>query len=138
MHFENSLSFAQELDQADPLRLFRDEFIIPEHDGKQQIYFLGNSLGLQPKKTKEELAKILDQWGRYGVEGFFMGEEPWLDYHDKLTGPLSVIMGALPHELSVMNQLTVNLHLMMVSFYRPEGKRNKILCEAKAFPSDQY
>jgi kynureninase len=138
MQFDNSLSYARQLDMADPLREYRDHFIIPVIHGKEQIYFLGNSLGLQPKDTKEELLKILDQWGMYGVEGFFIGNEPWMNYHDRLVRPLSKITGALPHEITVMNQLTVNLHLMMVSFYRPSGKRNKILCEAKAFPSDQY
>ncbi|MES1220334.1 MAG: kynureninase [Bacteroidota bacterium] len=138
MQFENSLAFAQRLDKDDPLKDFRKKFIIPSVNAKEQIYFLGNSLGLQPKNAKDEINKILDQWGQYGVEGFFKGDEPWLDYHDQLTDPLSEIVGALPHEISVMNQLTVNLHLMMVSFYQPEGKRNKIICEAKAFPSDQY
>jgi kynureninase len=138
MQFENSLLFARQFDKADPLKNFRNQFIIPSVDGKEQIYFLGNSLGLQPKNTKEELNKILDQWSQYGVEGFFKGDQPWIDYHDQLIDPLSRIVGALPHEVSVMNQLTVNLHLMMVSFYQPKGKRNKIICEAKAFPSDQY
>ena len=138
MQFENSLSFAQQLDKADPLKNFRQQFIIPSINGKAQIYFLGNSLGLQPKNAKEELNKILDQWSAYGVEGFFKGDDPWIDYHDKLTKPLSKIIGSLPHEVSVMNQLTVNLHLMMVSFYNPDSKRNKIICETKAFPSDQY
>ena len=138
MQFENSLLFAQQLDKVDPLKDFRSQFIVPSVNDKEQIYFLGNSLGLQPKNTKEELNKILDQWGQYGVEGFFKGDQPWIDYHNQLKGPLSKIVGALPHEVSVMNQLTVNLHLMMVSFYQPKGKRNKIICEAKAFPSDQY
>ncbi|MBO9565417.1 MAG: kynureninase [Niastella sp.] len=138
MKFENTLEYAKRLDQEDPLSTFRKEFIIPTHNEKQQIYFLGNSLGLQPIRTKAYLQEVLDQWARYGVEAFFMGEAPWLGYHDKLTGTLSTIVGALPHEVVVMNQLTVNLHLLMVSFYRPEGKRRKIICEAKAFPSDQY
>jgi len=85
-----------------------------------------------------ELEKVLKQWADYGVEGFFQGTEPWLEYHDKLTNQLAPIVGAEPAELVIMNQLSVNLHLMMVSFYRPEGKRKKIICEAKAFPSDQY
>ena len=138
MQFDNSLSFARRLDKNDPLKDFRSQFIIPSVKGKKQIYFLGNSLGLQPKNAKEELNKILDQWSKYGVEGFFKSDIPWIDYHDQLTKPLAKIVGALPHEISVMNQLTVNLHLMMVSFYKPEGKRKKIICEAKAFPSDQY
>ena len=138
MKFENSLEFALQLDKADLLKDFRNQFIIPSINGQEQIYFLGNSLGLQSKNTKEELNIILDQWAAYGVEGFFTGENPWMDYHDKLTKPLSKIVGALSHEITVMNQLTVNLHLMMISFYQPSGRRNKILCEAKAFPSDQY
>ena len=136
--FKNSIGFARELDAKDPLKNFRDRFFIPQHDGKDQIYFLGNSLGLQSKNVKEETDKILSQWAEYGVEGFFEGKYPWMDYHDQLTKPLSKIIGAFPSEITVMNQLTVNLHLMMVSFYQPQGKRNKILCEARAFPSDQY
>ena len=138
MQYQNILSFARELDAKDPLRSFRDQFIIPELDGKPLVYFLGNSLGLQPKASEAALKEVLRQWAQYGVEGFFMGDKPWLKYHDQLIKPLSQIVGALPQEVVVMNQLTVNLHLMMVSFYRPRGKRNKIICEAKAFPSDQY
>ena len=138
MNFENSLSFAGKLDENDPLKKFRDKFIIPERDSKQKIYFLGNSLGLQPKSVTKELTEVLDQWSKYGVEGFFEGANPWMNYHDKLKGPLATIVGALSDEVVVMNQLSVNLHLMMKSFYRPAGKRNKIICEAKAFPSDQY
>ena len=136
--FENTLAFAQQLDAADPLQHFRKEFLVPTVDGKQQIYFLGNSLGLQPVRTKAYLQKVLDGWSSLGVEGFFMGDEPWLDYHDKLTKPLGKLVGAGPHEIVVMSQLTINLHLMLATFYQPQGKRNKILCEAKAFPSDQY
>lgn len=138
MHFENTYRFAQQLDSEDPLKDFRKKFIIPGEAGKPKIYFLGNSLGLQPQTVQLELNKILDQWGRLGVEGFFSADPPWMDYHNKLIGPLSKIVGALPSEIVVMNQLTVNLHLMMKSFYRPVAKRTKILCEVKAFPSDQY
>jgi len=138
MQLEKSLSFAKQLDDTDLLKRFRDEFIIPSVNGKEQIYFLGNSLGLQPKKAEAAIKEILLQWADYGVEGFFKGNKPWLYSHDELTKPLSVIVGALPHEVVVMNQLTVNLHLMLVSFYKPKGKRNKIICETKAFPSDQY
>jgi kynureninase len=138
MGFDNSLEHARQLDKKDPLRSFRRKFIIPVIDGKEQVYFLGNSLGLQPKNTKKEITNILDQWGNYGVEAFFMGDDPWLHYHDHLTKTLSTIVGAKRQEISVMNQLTVNLHLMMASFYRPQGKRIKIITEAKAFPSDQY
>lgn len=136
--FENTIEFAKNLDVKDPLKNFRQRFIIPSIDGKEQIYFLGNSLGLQSKNVKEEIDHVLEQWAGFGVEAFFMGKDRWLDYHEQLTKPLSKIVGAKPNEITVMNQLTVNLHLMMVSFYRPRGKRNKILCEAKAFPSDQY
>lgn len=138
MKFENSLQFAQSLDDKDPLKSFRDLFIIPSVNNKEQIYFLGNSLGLQPKKTASAIQEVLNQWSKYGVEGFFQGNAPWLYAHDQLTKPLSEIVGALSNEVVVMNQLTVNLHLMLVSFYKPQGRRNKIICEAKAFPSDQY
>ena len=138
MTFESTLQFAQQLDSNDPLRSFRDLFIIPSRDSKEQIYFLGNSLGLQPKKTEAAIKEVLNQWAMYGVEGFFQGDKPWLHAHDQLSKTLSAIVGALPAEVVVMNQLTVNLHLMLVSFYKPQGKRNKIICEAKAFPSDQY
>lgn len=138
VNFENTIEFAKKLDANDALKDFRGKFLIPSIDGKEQIYFLGNSLGLQSKNVKEEINKILDQWASFGVEGFFAGKDRWLDYHDQLARSLSKIVGAQPNEITVMNQLTVNLHLMMVSFYRPQGKRNKILCEAKAFPSDQY
>src|SRR5438270_5078274 len=115
--FDSSLSFARELDKKDPLSKFRNRFIIPTHKDVEAIYFLGNSLGLQPKTTKKYINDILDQWSQFGVEAFFVSEEPWLKYHDQLTGPLSKIVGGLPHEIVVMNQLTVNLHFMLASFY---------------------
>jgi len=136
--FENSRDFAKRMDQEDELKYFRERFKIPSHGHDLATYFLGNSLGLQPRSTEEYIARILDDWERYGVEAFFVGADPWLDYHEKLVEPLSTIVGAKPAEIVVMNQLTVNLHLMMVSFYEPRGKKNKILCEARAFPSDQY
>lgn len=136
--FQNTREFALQLDAADPLKNFRRQFIIPTLEGKQQIYFLGNSLGLQPVRTKGYLHKVLDGWASLGVEAFFLGDEPWLNYHDQLTNPLAKLVGAGAHEVVVMSQLTINLHLMLASFYNPQGKRNKILCEAKAFPSDQY
>lgn len=138
MKFDNTLAFAQQLDQQDKLKAFREQFIIPETAGKKQLYFLGNSLGLQPRRTEKYLREVLDQWSAYGVEGFFMGSKPWLNYHDELRSTAAAIVGALPLEVVLMNQLTVNLHLMMASFYRPVGRRIKIICEAKAFPSDQY
>ena len=138
MQFESTISFAQQLDASDPLKKFRDRFIIPTQNDKQQIYFLGNSLGLQPKSTKQYIDQILNDWASLGVEAFFHANEPWMDYHDKLAKPLSKIVGGLPNEVVVMNQLTVNLHMMLVSFYQPTAERYKIICEAKAFPSDQY
>ncbi len=138
MQFENTLSFARQLDATDPLKNFRNKFIIPEVNSRQQVYFLGNSLGLQPKSVNDYIQRIMQDWANLGVESFFHAPEPWLNYHDHLIRPLSKIVGALPHEVVVMNQLTVNLHLMLVSFYRPSAKRYKIICEAKAFPSDQY
>ncbi len=138
MEFENSLEFAQLMDKRDALKGFREEFILPPYKEKKAIYFLGNSLGLQPKQTVTFLDEVLSQWALLGVEGFFKGTNPWLDYHQQLIRPLASIVGALPHEIVVMNQLTVNLHLMLVSLYRPAGRRKKILCESKAFPSDQY
>lgn len=138
MNFQNTEAFALQLDSEDPLAPMRKRFIIPSENGVEKIYFLGNSLGLQPVTTKGYIDTILKDWSALGVEGFFHAPEPWMDYHEALTGPLSRIVGCKPEEVSVMNQLTVNLHLLMVSFYRPEGKRKKILCESKAFPSDQY
>ncbi len=138
MQFQNNQQFAQSLDARDSLHHFREQFIIPKHNGNEAIYFLGNSLGLQPKTTSMYMNDVLQQWAKWGVEGFFMGYDPWLKFHQKLAAPMAKVVGALPHEVTIMNALTVNLHLMMVSFYNPTGKRNKILCEAKAFPSDQY
>lgn len=138
MNFQPTQSFAQQLDAAHTKGSFRSHFIIPPHNGGDAIYFLGNSLGLQPRHTQAAIQQVLAQWGHLGVEGFFKGEHPWLQYHQQLTTTLSRIVGALPHEVVAMNSLTVNLHLMLVSFYQPQGKRTKILCEAKAFPSDQY
>ncbi|ANE50070.1 kynureninase [Flavisolibacter tropicus] len=138
MKFLNTQDFAQQLDAADSLRSFRQQFLFPQHNGKDAIYFLGNSLGLQPKRTATDMAEVMQQWQELGVESWFKGDKPWLQYHDKLVGPLAAIVGALPGEIVVMNSLTVNLHLMLASFYQPKGKRNKIICEAKAFPSDQY
>ena len=135
---ELTKKYADQLDKEDVLSGFRKKFIIPEQDGVQRTYFLGNSLGLQPKTTAHAIDYILHQWGNEGVESFFKGERPWMELHDQLVGPLSVIAGAQKQEISVMSQLTVNIHLMFVSFFKPEGKRNKMLVEAKAFPSDQY
>ncbi len=107
-------------------------------NGKETIYFTGNSLGLQPKTTQDYVLNELEDWANYGVEGHFHARNPWLSYHEMFPALLSGIVGALPEEIVVMNQLTVNLHLLMTSFYRPTKERFKIICEAKAFPSDQY
>ncbi|HEX2607414.1 MAG TPA: kynureninase, partial [Flavisolibacter sp.] len=138
MEFSTDLAYAKTLDASDPLRAFRQAFLLPKHGDGDAIYFLGNSLGLQPRSTASAIQAVLDQWSESGVEAFFKGKTPWLDFHSKLTTPLSRIVGCQPHEIVVMNQLSVNLHLMLASFYRPMGKRTKILCEYKAFPSDQY
>lgn len=136
--FENSLEFAKGMDSLDPLKNFRDQFYIPIINGKPCIYFVGNSLGLQPKTTQDYIYKELENWANYGVEAHFHASIPWVDYHDIFTEPLSKIVGCLPGEVVVMNHLTVNLHLLLSTFYRPTRERYKIICEAKAFPSDQY
>ena len=138
MIFENTREFAQQLDAKDELRTYRDEFLFPQVNGKQVIYFTGNSLGLQPKRTKAYVDEIMNDWANLAVEGHFYADKPWWDYQERFAGPLSAIVGAKPDEVTVMNTLTVNLHLLMVSFYRPTAKKYKIICEEKAFPSDQY
>ena len=138
MTFQNTKSFAKELDQKDTLSRYKNEFIFPKVNNKDVIYFTGNSLGLQPKRTKSYVDEVMNDWANLAVEGHFYANKPWWDYHERFANPLSKIVGALPSEVTVMNTLTVNLHLLMVSFYRPTAKRYKILCEAKAFPSDQY
>ena len=137
-HFKNTLLFAQELDAKDPLKSFREKFYFPNFHENTIRYFTGNSLGLQPKSTREYIIEELDAWAKYGVEGHFLAKKPWFAYHENLTEKAAKVVGALPIEVVVTHSLTTNLHLLMVSFYRPEGKRTKILCEAKAFPSDQY
>ncbi|MBS1512451.1 MAG: kynureninase [Bacteroidetes bacterium] len=138
MQFENTLAFAKTLDEQDALKHFREQFYIPIINGKESIYFTGNSLGLQPKTTQDYVLNELEDWANYGVEGHFHARNPWMPYHEIFPQQLSKILGTLPEEVVVMNQLTVNLHLLMVSFYRPTPQRYKIICEAKAFPSDQY
>ncbi|TNE60698.1 MAG: kynureninase [Bacteroidetes bacterium] len=138
MQYENTLDFARQQDQQDPLRRYRDQFIFPQHEGESVLYFCGNSLGLQPKTVRPALLAELDQWATYGVEGHFRGDLPWMYYHKFLSQQSARLVGAQPHEVVVMNTLTVNLHLMMVSFYRPTPDRYKIVMEAGAFPSDQY
>ncbi|MDI9256597.1 kynureninase [Flavobacterium sedimenticola] len=138
MTFQNTREFAQQLDAQDALKHYRDEFIFPQHHGKNVVYFTGNSLGLQPKRTKQYVDDVMNDWANLAVEGHFYADKPWWDYHERFAQPLSQIVGAKPSEITVMNTLTINLHLLMVSFYRPNGKRYKIICEEKAFPSDQY
>ncbi len=138
MKFQNSLQFAQQLDQNDVLQSYQNEFIFPQHNNKNVIYFTGNSLGLQPKRTKLYVDEVMNDWANLAVEGHFYAKRPWWDYHERFANPLSKIVGSKPSEITVMNTLTVNLHLLMVSFYRPTKTRYKIICEEKAFPSDQY
>ncbi|MEO1012602.1 MAG: kynureninase [Bacteroidota bacterium] len=138
MQFQNTLGFAQDMDAKDPLGPYRNKFHFPEVNGKEVIYFTGNSLGLQPKLAQGYVDDIMDDWKELAVEGHFYAEKPWWDYHERLVEPLAKVVGAKPEEVSVMNTLTVNLHFLLVSFYRPTKKRFKIICEEKAFPSDQY
>lgn len=138
MTFQNNLDFARSLDREDELKSFRNEFLFPQHNNEDVVYFTGNSLGLQPVHVIDYIRQELDDWAKFGVEGHFLARNPWLSYHEILTEKAAKIVGAKPVEVVMMNQLTVNLHLMMVSFYRPDNKRYRILCEAKAFPSDQY
>lgn len=138
MNYQNTLQFAKELDSKDPLKHFREMFYIPIVNGKECIYFTGNSLGLQPKTTQDYVVDELEDWASFGVEGHFHARKPWMPYHEIFPKQLSKIVGCKENEVVVMNQLTVNLHLLMVTFYRPTKERYKIICEAKAFPSDQY
>ncbi len=136
--FDNSLAFAKKLDRNDPLKKFRVKFHLPRVGNRTAIYFTGNSLGLQPKSTKNFLSEELRDWAALGVEGHFHAKRPWLYYHKFSKKSLAKIVGGKPSEVVAMNQLTVNLHLMMASFYRPTKERFKIITEAGAFSSDQY
>ncbi|WP_316784405.1 kynureninase [Pedobacter frigiditerrae] len=138
MNFENNLDFAQALDQQDVLREMRNEFLFPQQNGNPFIYLCGNSLGLQPKAAREVLEVQLNNWQNLAVEGWFDGDSPWMFYHKELKKLMAPIVGAKPSEVCPMNTLTVNLHLLMVSFYQPKAKKYKIIMEAGAFPSDQY
>ena len=139
MDYKNTKQFAQEMDAQDPLRSYRDQFHLPmQKNGTPYLYFCGNSLGLQPKSTKAALEQELDDWAKLGVEGHFEAKNPWMPYHEFLTNAMAKIVGAKPIEVVTMNTLSVNLHLMMVSFYQPTKKRSKILIEFDAFPSDKY
>ena len=137
--FDSSLEFAQQQDQSDPLRHFRDGFHIPTTtDGMPQVYMVGNSLGLQPKRTAMFVQAELDQWRDLAAEAHFTGSHPWMAYHEFLAAPMAQIVGGLPDEVVVMNSLTVNLHLLLATFYQPTPSRNKIMIEAGAFPSDHF
>jgi kynureninase len=138
MNFENTLVYAQSMDAQDPLQHFRNDFLFPQQNGKPFIYLCGNSLGLQPRSARDVLGKQLDNWENLAVEGWFEGESPWMFYHKELKKLMAPIVGALPAEVCPMNTLTVNLHLLLVSFYKPDQQRFKIIMEAGAFPSDQY
>ena len=135
MIFEDSPEFARGQDAADELAPLRGAFHFPEN---ALLYFAGHSLGLMPRRAREHVLQELDDWARFGVEGHFAARNPWVSYHELLTASTARLVGALPHEVVVMNTLSVNLHLMMVSFYRPRAGKDKILVEAGAFPSDRY
>jgi kynureninase len=140
--FESGREFAVALDREDPLRSFRGEFHIPKresgHGEIEEIYFAGNSLGLMPRRTRGCVDEELEKWGRLAVKAHFTGVNPWMPYHELLAAPTAALLGALPTEVVTMNSLTVNLHLMMASFYRPTRERHRILIEDRAFPSDDY
>jgi kynureninase len=137
--FDSSVEFAASLDAKDPLAPYREQFYFPKgRHGSDATYLCGHSLGLQPRRTREYLEQELKDWAELGVEGHFHGKHPWMPYHRLLTEKTARLLGAKPLEVVVMNSLTVNLHLMMVSFYRPTSTRHKILVEGGAFPSDQY
>lgn len=139
MSHEPTLDYARKLDEEDRLAKFRDEFHFPKQDnGEPFVYLCGNSLGLQPKGVRSDIDQELEDWADLGVEGHFDGRDPWYSYHEKFSKMLGDVVGGRPDEIVVMNSLTTNLHLMMVSFYRPTEERYKILMEGGAFPSDHY
>lgn len=136
--FEANLEYASSQDDLDTLHGFRERFYFPQHEGRDVYYFCGNSLGLQPKSAAYLFQKELDDWAAHGVEGHFRAQSPWMYYHNQFSESLAKIVGAKPTEVVAMNTLTVNLHLLLISFYRPTKQRYKIIMEAGAFPSDQY
>ncbi len=137
-HFTATLRAARELDGADRLARFRRHFHLPPGRAGRRIYLCGHSLGLQPRGAAAVLAEVLDDWRQLAVDAHFDATRPWLDYHRQVSSDLALLAGAEPSEVVAMNSLTVNLHLMMASFYRPEGARHAVLIEAGAFPSDRY
>ncbi|MGJ8667461.1 MAG: kynureninase [Patiriisocius sp.] len=137
--YQNNLAFAQQCDREDPLAHFRKQFLLPtDKDGNELVYLCGNSLGLQPLQTQEYITAELKDWAKHGVEGHTDAKHPWLPYHEFLAESMAKIVGAKPTEVVIMNTLTTNLHLMMVSFYQPTAKKYKIVVESDAFPSDKY
>ena len=139
MSYKNTQEFSLQLDEKDELKRYRNEFHIPlQKNGQEHIYLCGNSLGLQAKRTKAFINQELEDWATFGVEGHFHAKNPWLPYHEFLAESYAKIVGAKQSEVVAMNTLTVNLHLMLVSFYRPTKNRHKIIIEADAFPSDIY
>ncbi|TDJ41871.1 MAG: kynureninase [Gammaproteobacteria bacterium] len=139
MNFEDNKEFARKLDEQDPLRAFRDQFNFPpSRDGNSPVYLCGNSLGLQPKLAKKYVLDELANWANYAVDGHFHSERPWIEYHRHATRGFAELTGSKPSEVIAMNTLTVNLHFLMASFYRPTNARHRILIEEKAFPSDRY
>ena len=139
MHFSADEDFARQLDAEDPLRHFREKFHLPlGKDGKPLIYFAGNSLGLMPKAARAIVEEELDNWAKLGVDAHHATGTPWYSYHETLREPAARLVGAQPSEVICMNSLTVNIHLMMATFYRPTKSRFKILMEEPAFPSDTY
>ena len=130
-NWEFSLDCAKKLDQNDELKSFRDLFYLPTFTKNDVVYFTGNSLGLQPKSTQSYIQKELDDWAKWGVESI-NAANPWMPYHELFTGKIASIVGAKEKEVAVTHSLTTNLHLLMVSFYRPDNKRNKIICEKKS------
>jgi len=135
---EFTQDWAQQKDQQDSLHRFKDEFYFPQHEGKPVIYLTGNSLGLQPKQTQAYIQEELDAWKELGVDGHFEGNRPWMEYHKFFAEKIAKIVGADKKEVVVMNNLTVNLHILFASFYRPTATRHKIIMEGGAFPSDMY
>ncbi len=139
MKYQFTEDFARSMDERDPFSAYRKKFFFPQQeDGSEVLYFTGNSLGLQPKGAEEAVLEEMENWRKLAVDGHFSAKHPWFSYHEELSEPTGRLTGAKPEEVVVMNSLTVNLHLLMVSFYRPDQKRFKILCEDKAFPSDRY
>lgn len=138
MVFENTIEFATTMDEKDPLREFQSEFFVPPFQDGKSIYFCGNSLGLQSRSAGKKVGMVLEKWAQLGIEGFFDGDENWAQWPERIADQLCSLVGAHPSEVMVANALTVNLHLLMASFYQPTLKRYKILIEGGAFPSDQY